>query len=137
VVEWLDATRMLLDPLGSIDPSILRFEALVGHFSTYSVVAVGLAGDYKHNGVVDAADYVVWRKTFGQSGADLAADGNNSGTIDSGDYDVWRAHVGKTNSGTGAATALFNRANAAVPEPACAVMLLTAAAVFGASRRRQ
>ena len=40
VVQWLDENRMLLDPLGGIDPSILRLEGLVGHFSTYSFVAV-------------------------------------------------------------------------------------------------
>ena len=61
-----------------MDPSILRFEALVGHFSTYSVVAVGLAGDYNLNGIVDAADYIVWRKT----------DGTPAG------YDKWRANFG-------------------------------------------
>ncbi len=74
VVHWLDEARMLLDPLGNIDPSILRFESLVGHFSTYSVVAVGLAGDYNLDGIVDAADYVVWRKTDGtQAGYDVLA----------------------------------------------------------------
>ena len=62
VVKWLDENRMLLDPQGDIDPSILRLEGLVGHFSTYSFVAVGLAGDYNLDGIVDAADYVVWRK---------------------------------------------------------------------------
>ncbi len=25
-------------------------------------------GDYNHNGTTDAADYVVWRKTLGQTG---------------------------------------------------------------------
>ena len=40
VVEWLDENRMVLDPLSGIDPSILRLEGLVGHFSTYSFVAV-------------------------------------------------------------------------------------------------
>ncbi|HBO43652.1 MAG TPA: hypothetical protein DD670_06925 [Planctomycetaceae bacterium] len=39
-VLWLDATGAMLDPLGGVDPSTLRFEALVGHFSTYGVVAV-------------------------------------------------------------------------------------------------
>ena len=89
--------------------------------------AVGLAGDYTHNGIVDAADYVVWRKTFGQSGTDLAADGNNSGTIDSGDYDVWRANYGDTSGGSGA--------SAQVPEPgtatlACGVLGLAISGVF-------
>ena len=81
---------MLLDPQGDIDPSILRLEGLVGHFSTYSFVAVGLAGDYNHDGIVDAADYIVWRNTLGQIGTGLAADGNNNGQIDTGDYDVWK-----------------------------------------------
>ena len=47
-----------------VDPAV---RGAVGHFSTYSVVAVGLAGDYNHDGIVDAADYIVWRDTLGQS----------------------------------------------------------------------
>ena len=39
-VQWLDADRALLEPYGSVDPALLRFEALVGHFSSYSVVLV-------------------------------------------------------------------------------------------------
>ena len=131
VVQWLDENRMLLDPLAGVDPSILRFEALVGHFSTYSVVAVGLAGDYNHNGIVDAADYVVWRKTLGQSGPDLAADGNATTTIDSGDYGVWRAHFGNTNSSGSGASAYD-----AVPEPATCVLLMFAAAGWCLQRSR-
>jgi hypothetical protein len=29
------------------------------------MLQVGLAGDYNHNGIVDAADYTVWRDTLG------------------------------------------------------------------------
>lgn len=39
-VLWLDANRAELEPFGPVDPALLRFEALVGHFSTYSVVLV-------------------------------------------------------------------------------------------------
>ena len=78
-----------------------------------------LPGDYNHNGIVDAADYTVWRDTLGENGASLAADGNHNNQIDAGDYDVWRAHFGQTaGSGSGAS------ANASVPEPASLVMLL-------------
>ena len=49
-----------------------------------------LAGDYNHDGAVDAADYVVWRDTDGQSGMDLPADGDSNNIIDDGDYQVWR-----------------------------------------------
>jgi hypothetical protein len=53
-----------------------------------------LPGDYNFNGVVDAADYVVWRKTSGATN-DLRADGNTNGIIDQGDYNLWRAHFGQ------------------------------------------
>jgi hypothetical protein len=35
-------------------------------------------GDYNGNGVVDAADYTIWRETLEQTGAGLAADGNGT-----------------------------------------------------------
>jgi hypothetical protein len=53
-----------------------------------------LPGDYNFNGVVDAADYVVWRKTSGAT-IDLRADGNTNGIIDQGDYNLWRSHFGQ------------------------------------------
>ncbi|MEX0610541.1 MAG: DUF5010 domain-containing protein [Pirellulales bacterium] len=74
--------------------------------------ATVIAGDYSNNGVVDAADYVVWRNTLGQTGTALAADGNNNGEIDPGDYGVWRANFGQT-AGSGSSV----EQNAAVPEP--------------------
>jgi hypothetical protein len=87
----------------------------------YKVVAVN-PGDYNQDGIVDAADYIVWRKTLGQSGAGLAADGNNNGSIDSGDFDVWRAQFGQ-NAGGGAGAI----ANPSVPEPTALVLLILAA----------
>jgi len=118
VVQWLDELRMVLDPSAGLDPSVLRFEALVGHFSIYSVVAVAtpvLLGDYNENGIVDAADYVVWRKN----------DGTQEG------YDMWRANFGRT-AGTGAA----GSASAAVPEPATLLLLLVALCVMPFLRRQ-
>jgi T5SS/PEP-CTERM-associated repeat protein len=81
---------------------------------------VTIPGDYNHNGTVDAADYVVWRKTLGQIGNWFAADGNGNGIVDNGDFDVWRAHFGQAaGSGAGAS------ASAAVPEPAALLLMLT------------
>jgi len=88
-------------------------------------------GDYNHNGIVDAADYVVYRDTFGQTGTVLAADGNGNGAIDTGDYDIWRAHFGEAaGSGSGVS------ANSAVPEPATPVLLILAAGVICLPGRR-
>jgi hypothetical protein len=82
-----------------------------------SVAAAGLPGDYNNNGTVDAADYIVWRKT----------DGSQAG------YDLWRANFGAVSLAFGAGS--IAAADTAVPEPGCAVMLLMAAS-FIASRRR-
>jgi hypothetical protein len=57
-----------------------------------------LPGDYSQDGNVDAADYIVWRKSLGA-------------TYTQNDYEVWRAHYGQA-AGSGSI------ANIAIPEPA-------------------
>jgi hypothetical protein len=67
-----------------------------------TVVPAGpfIMGDYNRNGLVDAADYGLWRKTMGQSGIGLAADGNGNNLVDAVDYSVWRAHFGHSAIGS-------------------------------------
>jgi beta-glucanase (GH16 family) len=69
----------------------------------------GLSGDYNSDGRVDAADYVIWRKTNGAEGIGLAADGSGNGTVNEDDYLVWRQIFGATTGAAGSA--------ATVPEP--------------------
>jgi glucose/arabinose dehydrogenase len=52
-----------------------------------------VTGDYNFDNTVDAADYVVWRKTV-DSTTDLAADGNGDRMIDARDHAVWRENFG-------------------------------------------
>jgi hypothetical protein len=92
-----------------------------------------LAGDYNQNGTVDAADYVVWRSTLGQMGADLAADGNGNDEIDAGDYDLWRANFGQT-AGSGSTITSGETRSAAVPETASIALLLTGLAALALNR---
>jgi autotransporter-associated beta strand protein len=94
-------------------------------------VVAGLAGDYNDDGTVDAADYIIWRKSAGAIGVGLVADGNRDLHVNQVDYDVWRAHFGQTaSSGSG------DTANSAVPEPATLVLLLVSATVWCLRRRR-
>ena len=78
-----------------------------------------LPGDYNGDDSVDAADYVVWRKTLGQNVAlGTRADGNGDGTINPADYTVWRTNFGITRTGEG--SAISN-----VPEPGAMTLVLT------------
>jgi GH25 family lysozyme M1 (1,4-beta-N-acetylmuramidase) len=81
-------------------------------------------GDYNNNTIVDAADYVLWRRTMGNSvNPGVAADGDLSGTIDAGDYTTWRANFASTvpNVPAGAGAGF-----ASVPEPASSLLLIIA-----------
>ena len=83
-----------------------------------------LEGDYNADGIVNAADYAVYRDTEGDSVTPgEGADGNGNGVIDAGDYTVWESNYGASATAT------------AVPEPAAAVLALLAAGSL-ASRRR-
>ena len=85
------------------------------------------------SGVVDAADYVVWRNTLGQSGTGLAADGNGNGIVDSLDDDVWKRNCGQALSGSAATIAGF----ATVPEPTERILLLMSCAGLFSRRDRK
>ena len=68
--------------------------------STFTLqLVVTPPGDYNHNGVVDAADYTIWRDTLGST-TDLRANGVNigvsAGKIDQADYAFWKSHFGNT-----------------------------------------
>jgi T5SS/PEP-CTERM-associated repeat protein len=132
VLDWASVTGAFatinLPALAGLewDTSRLNSQGLL------AVIAPVLTGDYNQNNVVDAADYLVWRDTMGQTGTELAADGNGNNQIDAGDYDVWRSHFGQTK---GVAAASSN--HAAVPEPATMLLLAVVGvlSVAFASRR--
>ncbi|MCI0492597.1 MAG: hypothetical protein L0Z07_06650 [Planctomycetes bacterium] len=82
-----------------------------------------VAGDYTGDGLVDAADYSVWRDTLGQNGLGLLADGDGNHAVDAGDFDVWKLHFGEM-AGSGSAGA--SSSHVSVPEPASLTLILLA-----------
>ncbi len=99
---------------------------LVDHESP--VVPVGLPGDFNGDGLVDAADYSVWRDSYGQIDIDLMADADGDLDVDDDDYAVWSSNYGASAAPD---------ASAAVPEPTALVLvfgLLIARACVGLPR---
>jgi hypothetical protein len=91
------------------------------------------AGDFNEDDVIDAADYIVWRKQMGgQVTPWSGADGNGDGQVNQLDYEVWRRNFGMTipDVGSGAEST-------AVPEPGSFRFLLVAAAGLRLNRRQR
>jgi hypothetical protein len=92
----------------------LLWNVVYSNFSVLLQVMPGLVGDYNQNGTVDAADYVVWRKT----------DGSQAG------YELWRTNFGRS---VGSGSSL----SGAVPEPGSSSLVLAAAVGLRLSQRRR
>ena len=99
------------------------------HRAVYVDVRLPLAGDYNQDGIVNAADYTVWRNTLG-SHEDLRADGNSNQMIDEGDYGVWKSQFGQSAESGASGRAVVATP---IPEPSTAKSLLALSAVGCAS----
>jgi hypothetical protein len=88
-----------------------------------------LPGDYNDDGIVNAADYTVWRNTLGGTVAILGtgADGDGNGKITAADFPVWKSHYGDSESAGGGSA--HN-----IPEPRLASLLMLSAAIIAAAR---
>jgi hypothetical protein len=84
----------------------------------------GVSGDYNGNGVVDAGDYVLWRK-----GGPLQNDPTPG--VQPADYTFWRSRFGATN-GSGSSLG-----SAAVPEPTASSLLLVVLVLGAAYNQRR
>jgi peroxidase len=91
----------------------------------------GLAGDFNFDGVVDSADYTVWRNALGTSVAPFqGADATGDGLVTTADYEMWKSNFGMV---LGADAGGLQ----AVPEPASFVLLAVAVAIIPAAVRRR
>ncbi len=90
-------------------------------------ISASLDGDYNDDGVVNAADYTVWRDNLGSSDAALNGNGSGdaSGNVVQADYTLWAGNFGAT-SGSPAS---------AVPEPTAACLAFLGLAAVGCRRK--
>ncbi len=91
-----------------------------------AAVVAGVPGDYNGNGVVDGADYVLWR-----NGGPLQNEVDNPGTVNAADYTAWRARFGNTSGGGGGPL------GSAVPEPGTWLLLVSAVMAVSFARRKR
>jgi hypothetical protein len=100
------------------------------HYDNFSVVVnfTPASGDYNRNGVIDAADYTVWRDTLGST-TDLRADGNADGIVNQLDYQIWKDNFPHSGAGSAAIDA--------VPEPFALGLLAIGIAISGYACRRR
>jgi hypothetical protein len=101
--EGLNTQDVDLEIRRASGPSFRTYDQNVTYIGT---APMGVSGDYNNNGIVDAADYVLWR-----NGGPIQNEGASPGVVDNADYTFWRSRFGRT-SGSGAGLA-----GAAVPEP--------------------
>ena len=87
-----------------------------------TLVTPPLAGDYNNDGLVDAADYTVYRDALAGGGS-LENETASPGVVDQADYNAWAANYGASNLPL------------AIPEPSCLALVVTT--VAGVLRRRQ
>jgi hypothetical protein len=103
------AFQFLLAGENVMRPGIVLYKSLS--------VMIDLPGDYNDDGLVSAADYVVWRNASGQS-IELPND-TTPGSVEHEDYIVWRENFGAGGFDSAGGTS--------VPEPATVLSLLSVA----------
>jgi hypothetical protein len=106
----------------------------MGHVAITSITVDGqplllgeLPGDYNGDGVVDAADYVVWRKNVGLN---TTLPNDSTPGVTQQDYDAWRSNYGRSAPASGSGLIGIEK----VPEPATAVMLVMIGLAISTSR---
>ncbi len=116
---------------GEDEAGNLYFIELGGELYKITGPIIGTAaGDYNHDGTVDAADYVMWQDSLGQEVPFYTgADGDGSGVVDDADFNLWRSEFG-TSLTSGAASG-----NASLtPEPGCLASFWPAVVRYTAAR---
>jgi autotransporter-associated beta strand protein len=120
----IDAGTYTLINYGTLSGNVTNLGTPIGGPSNFNYklvdtgsainLSVTIPGDFILDGMVDAADYVVWRKGLGTSYTPI-------------DGAVWRANFGRA-AGSGSGASLGGAAN--IPEPTTALLIVCGAMPF-------
>ncbi len=122
IFQILTATQGITGQFASVALPTLAFDLnwQVNYLANAVTLSVIITGDFNHDGFVDSADYVVWRKNNGSQEA----------------YNAWRANFGAVlGSGTGLNTGSPQSDN--VPEPAGFALLVLGSLLCECFTRRR
>jgi autotransporter-associated beta strand protein len=108
--------------VGSSDPNDIEVAWITGtgQLIVSTQPTPGVPGDFNNNGVVDAADYVLWRK-----GGNLQNEISAPGTVNGQDYLDWKGRFGAIS---GSGTSL---GGSTIPEPAAWILLASIVPLMG------
>ncbi len=123
----IDGTNVSLDSIqffGASDATVHLDTVYWDPSDTFNATAVG---DFNGDGVVNAADYTVWRDVFLQFIPGHPADANGNTFIGFADRDIWAANYGSVLDGS---------SSVAVPEPAGVAVLCVLASAALLNKRQ-
>jgi len=112
---------------GAINGNVAEIFAMSTNNGIQKFILTVDSANFNDDSVVDGADFDIWASAFGQPG-NASGDANGDGRSDGADFLIWQAQFGTTGLATAAATG--------VPEPAGALMALSALVALAASRRK-
>ncbi|WP_231943591.1 PEP-CTERM sorting domain-containing protein [Aeoliella mucimassa] len=123
-------------PVGDLTFSYRLADGIIeyGNISVGTVTPpTNIVGDYNGDGVVNLADYTVWRDNLGGNASTAFAtdtrDPANTGPIGVSDYATWKSNFGASASSASAA-------QQAVPEPSAIVLISLFCGLCAVERRR-
>lgn len=119
----VDNFSVLFGVAGTLIEGVVRF----GPVPTFTAPE----GDFNGDGVVNSADYTVWRDNLGNPSG-LANQGSLSGPVGAAHYDLWKSNFAATGGS-------LLSTSTTVPEPSSLLVLLTLVGAAGSSSaaRRQ